>query len=437
RQWRFVRLVHRAESLSDNELTVDFPRLKEVMQIRRLISIKSSSSIAAPVVWGFFRPILLLPPDFCRFYSRSQMRWILLHELAHIRRFDTMAATLQKIMQIFFFFHPVIWLTNWIIDQQREYACDDMALMSCGASRMECGKGFLALVQRMNDASMIPPNATTLGLIKYHTQIRRRMMRMLDIERKLHGKLSFKSLSFVMIMAVIAFTLGGEKENDLSAQEASNVIESDETKSESGLSNGSEIDNNSLSFRKISSDFGGLSASHISWDGRYMTGTDWDNGNLVLRDISTGRNIYLTQDGSWGEPRKFVWYSAISPGNQQIAYGWYSGNQQDLCLIGIDGSNPRVLINGQDEKIGEFEIMEWSPDGENILVRGSRNERTDQNFLAWISSTDGSIQILHEFGEQTPGNVFHSPDGRFIAYDFPKDNEPVNRDIYILDVEKK
>ena len=51
-------------------------------------------------------------------------------------------------MQAVFFFHPAVHLANWIIDELREYACDDAALAACKTSRRDCGEGFLAIVER-------------------------------------------------------------------------------------------------------------------------------------------------------------------------------------------------------------------------------------------------------------------------------------------------
>ena len=38
-------------------------------------------------------------------------------------------------------------MANWIIDELREYACDDAALAACKTSRRDCGEGFLAVVE--------------------------------------------------------------------------------------------------------------------------------------------------------------------------------------------------------------------------------------------------------------------------------------------------
>ena len=76
------------------------------------------------------------------------MTWVLLHELAHIRRGDLWVVVVQRVVQAVFFFHPAVHLANWIIDELREYACDDAALAACKTSRRDCGEGFLAIVER-------------------------------------------------------------------------------------------------------------------------------------------------------------------------------------------------------------------------------------------------------------------------------------------------
>ncbi len=200
-QWQAYRLVRQARPLPPETLPVDLNELKRLVNVRRSVQIASSPCVIAPVVSGIVWPRLIVPPDFFQSFALSQIRWILLHELAHIRRMDTVVATIQKLLQIVFFFHPVLWVTNRIIDQQREYACDDVALAACGTPRTDCGQGFLSLAHRVNG---LPTFSTSvLGRFNQNSEIRRRMMRILDTNRKLRLGLSAGSVALLLIAALI------------------------------------------------------------------------------------------------------------------------------------------------------------------------------------------------------------------------------------------
>lgn len=75
---------------------------------------------------------------------------IVRYELAHIRRGDALATVVQKFFRIVFFFHPLVWWANALIDELREYACDDEALECSQAPHEECGEGFLRMVFQAN-----------------------------------------------------------------------------------------------------------------------------------------------------------------------------------------------------------------------------------------------------------------------------------------------
>jgi beta-lactamase regulating signal transducer with metallopeptidase domain len=51
---------------------------------------------------------------------REQLRAVFLHELAHLRRRDLMVNTVQIVLQALWFFHPGLWITNWLIRRERE-----------------------------------------------------------------------------------------------------------------------------------------------------------------------------------------------------------------------------------------------------------------------------------------------------------------------------
>lgn len=82
-----------------------------------------------PVVWGIFRYRLLLPAA-ARHWSAEQLNSVLLHELAHIKRRDTLAQLLGQIACALYWFNPLVWFAAWRLGVERERACDDLVLAS-------------------------------------------------------------------------------------------------------------------------------------------------------------------------------------------------------------------------------------------------------------------------------------------------------------------
>jgi hypothetical protein len=58
-------------------------------------------------------------------------------------------------------------------------------------------------------------------------------------------------------------------------------------------------------------------------DGRYLTFTDWETGDLAIRDLTTGTNRHLTNTGGWVASGDFASQSVPSPDGRQVAYAWF------------------------------------------------------------------------------------------------------------------
>lgn len=82
-----------------------------------------------PVVWGVLRCRVLLPAT-ARDWTGEQLRSVLLHELAHIKRRDTVAQLLTQIACALHWFNPLVWFAAWRLGVERERACDDLVLAS-------------------------------------------------------------------------------------------------------------------------------------------------------------------------------------------------------------------------------------------------------------------------------------------------------------------
>ncbi len=164
-------------------------------------------------------------------------------------------------------------------------------------------------------------------------------------------------------------------------------------------------------------------------DGRYLTYIDWETGDLALRDLRTGERRRLTKKGTWSSSSEFALYSILSPDGKQAAYNWFNKDSSwDLRVVGLDGSGPRILSSNKE--VEEPDPVDWSPDGKYILARFSKLDRTNQIVL--VSVADGSVRVLKTLDWRYPGKMSFSPDGRFIAYDFPPQQDSPSRDIFLL-----
>jgi beta-lactamase regulating signal transducer with metallopeptidase domain len=64
--------------------------------------------------------------------TTQQLKTIIAHELAHIRRHDYLINLLQAMIETLLFYHPAVWWVSRRIRQEREHCCDDLAVAMCG-----------------------------------------------------------------------------------------------------------------------------------------------------------------------------------------------------------------------------------------------------------------------------------------------------------------
>ena len=96
---------------------------------RQTVQLVSSSAINSPFCWQFHRPFIVIP-DSLLGYENDQLKFILRHELAHLRTGHPIQMFLQRTVEIVFWFHPMVWWAAHQSTLAREFICDDEAIES-------------------------------------------------------------------------------------------------------------------------------------------------------------------------------------------------------------------------------------------------------------------------------------------------------------------
>ena len=206
-EWVTLRMIQRSDPADLDAAGLSLNQLKGTLGIKRTVHIAASSHVVSPAVYGLWSPTLLIPMDFARQHSPDQMRWILLHELAHIHRCDVMVRLFQKMVQFLFFFHPGVWIANRLIDHQREFACDDTAVLGSNLSRADCGESFLHIVRQINRNPT--PMSGVLGILSPKIAVRKRLMRILNQNGVTRSRLSLGAYFLLALIAVLVIPFSG------------------------------------------------------------------------------------------------------------------------------------------------------------------------------------------------------------------------------------
>lgn len=102
------------------------------MGVTRKVRFKVSVRVKKPIVWGLFHPVIVIPHDLAPTLGARHLRSVLFHEIAHIKRRDLWANCVQTVLQIVYFFNPLLWLANWMIRRLREQAANEAVMDNMG-----------------------------------------------------------------------------------------------------------------------------------------------------------------------------------------------------------------------------------------------------------------------------------------------------------------
>ena len=98
------------------------------------VEVATSPSISSPMALGILRPIIVFPADLVEKLSTDKLSLVLMHELAHVRRWDNLTRLLHRLVSAVLFFHPAVWLCGRMLRREAEQACDDLVVCTTGRS---------------------------------------------------------------------------------------------------------------------------------------------------------------------------------------------------------------------------------------------------------------------------------------------------------------
>ncbi len=138
-QVRSVFGWHRARRLATSGIRVldgcwegIVAELSRALDIRCVVRIRESAVASVPMLVGWIAPVILIPAGVLSGLPPEQVRAIIAHELAHVRRHDYLVNVQQAFCESLLFFHPAVWWLSSKIRAEREFCCDDVAVAVCG-----------------------------------------------------------------------------------------------------------------------------------------------------------------------------------------------------------------------------------------------------------------------------------------------------------------
>jgi beta-lactamase regulating signal transducer with metallopeptidase domain len=198
--WQLRRLRQGCVELRDEQLTPEVLPIVTEFRNHRPVSILVSDRVQVPTAVGFFKSSVILPSWMVEEAASEELKHVMLHELAHLRRRDDWTNLVQKLVKALLFFHPGIWWMERELSLQREIACDDAVLEQTGNPR-----SYAECLARVAEKSFMRRQiALAQAAVSRIRQLSVRVGRILDPKRSGSTQSWKPAVPGVILLAVIS-----------------------------------------------------------------------------------------------------------------------------------------------------------------------------------------------------------------------------------------
>ena len=232
-RWRQINQKVRRAIVSE-ELIPILREARRLTDLRPGIRLKLTDDSMSPAVCGLFRPVILLPQSLVEKLTTGQLRAVLLHEAIHLRRGDVWMNCAQALLQIVYWWHPLLWLANARIRRAREEAVDDAVMLALRDDAEIYAPTLLEVAKLAFNRPLA--SLGLVGILESRSALRQRIERLVNFHAPRKAGLTLVSILGILAFTAVALPMGEapEKTNaeavslqkDDSTTVATNTVES-------------------------------------------------------------------------------------------------------------------------------------------------------------------------------------------------------------------
>lgn len=283
---------------------------KANLRVHSEVSVVYDTAIKSPAVFGLFHPKIIISPEIIKKVSPEELRYILLHELSHLKRGDLVVHGLTLAIQAVYWFNPLIWYALYQMKQDCEIACDAKVLVTLNAEEhQKYGLTIIRLLQLLSEPYWAP--GTLCFISKFNT----RRIIMISTFKKTTMKWSVAALASILLIGCSSLnnpikattTEQNQKDTAVNVQQNANINKP--TPNKISTSSSSSTDSNAIVYKNIQ--YGFTFSLPESWNGYSIVIGQWkglavggDSGESIAE---TGPMISI-RDPQWSSktPRQDI-----------------------------------------------------------------------------------------------------------------------------------
>jgi beta-lactamase regulating signal transducer with metallopeptidase domain len=204
-RWRVWRFIRESTAVDGPEWAQLFSECKGAMGVSRPVRLLSTRERNVPLAFGTRHPAIVIPA-IAETWDEDRRRAVLLHELAHVARFDCLTHSIALGACAMYWFHPAIWWVAKRVRIEREFACDDRVI-AAGAEPKEYASHLLEIAYSLG-GRRAPALAVCMARPR---QLEGRMLAALDAARNRRAPSRRAQLGGSLAVMVVLAALGAAR----------------------------------------------------------------------------------------------------------------------------------------------------------------------------------------------------------------------------------
>ncbi len=205
----FWRSVRRIPPVADKEVLHLLAQCKNRMKISRGVDVVVTDKVRSPALFGYFHPRLLLPGGIFEKLGNEDLSYAFMHELGHLRRHDIGVSWLMAILQVVYWFNPLVWIAFYHVRIDQESACDESVLSRIKHHQSkDYAKAIVGFLEKFYQNCQLPSLA---GVMENKTQMKRRIANIVHY-KKYSQKLRVAAITLFFSVCFVFYLFSGVAE---------------------------------------------------------------------------------------------------------------------------------------------------------------------------------------------------------------------------------
>ena len=277
-------------------------------QQKRPISIRQSSRFSAPLTYGVFRPVILMPTS-TDWENTKALQYVLAHEYVHIRHFDSITKLVLIAALCVHWFNPLVWVMYILANRDIELSCDEAVVRLFGeTTKAAYARALISMEETRNGLTPLCNNFSKNAIEERITAI---------MKIKKTTVFSFVLALALVICVTTAFATTSANKGD------------DKTNYESGETGASSVLGEDANYPPNSSDF---------------SDTIWEDG-ISFIDLAPGKNMTRSEKIIISPDEVFRYSITYSRPSLVLEFGLKSSDGAEYSKTITGGDDHGVIEN--------------------------------------------------------------------------------------------